>query len=93
MKKITLSIVLLLSGIAFAQIPTGYYNTATGTGYTLKTNLKKIINDQNDGLASEHISVDQGYSGLYTTYQTSDVKKQTELFGTCIQIVILFLAQ
>lgn len=74
MKKITLSILLLLSGIAFAQIPTGYYNTATGTGYTLKTNLKKIINDQNDGLASEHISVDQGYSGLYTTYQTSDVK-------------------
>lgn len=74
MKKITLSIVLLLSGIAFAQIPTGYYNTATGTGYTLKTNLKKIINDQNDGLASEHISIDQGYAGLYTTYQTSDVK-------------------
>lgn len=72
MKKITLSIVLLLSGIAFAQIPAGYYNTATGTGYTLKTNLRKIIDNQNDGIPSEHISTDQGYSGLYTTYLTSD---------------------
>ncbi|CCG53429.1 Probable extracellular ribonuclease precursor [Flavobacterium indicum GPTSA100-9 = DSM 17447] len=72
MKKITLSIVLLLSGIAFAQIPSGYYNTATGTGYTLKTNLRKIIDNQNDGIPSEHISTDQGYSGLYTTYLTSD---------------------
>src|SRR6478609_7122044 len=72
MKK-TYSLILLLSAfVGFAQIPSGYYNTATGTGYTLKTNLKKIINDVNDGLASEHISIDQTYSGLWITYQTSD---------------------
>lgn len=49
---------------AMASIPAGYYNTATGTGYTLKTQLYNIIKNHND----------QGYSGLYTTYQTSDVR-------------------
>ena len=64
MKKITLSIVLLLSGIAFAQIPSGYYSTATGTGFALKTQLHNIIKNH----------IDNTYGGLYTTYQTSDVK-------------------
>lgn len=72
MKK-TYSLILLLSAfVGFAQIPSGYYNTATGSGYTLKTNLKKIIDDANDGIPSEHISIDQGYAGLWITYQTSD---------------------
>ena len=53
---------LLLSFNAFAQIPTGYYNTANGTGYTLKTQLYNIIKGHTDN----------GYAGLYTTYQTSD---------------------
>ncbi len=46
----------------FAQIPAGYYSTATGTGYTLKTQLYNIIKGQTD----------LGYAGLWTTYQTSD---------------------
>ena len=74
MKKNYIIAFLITSFIGWAQIPAGYYDTATGSTYTLKTNLKKIIDDTNDGLASEHLSVDQGYAGLYTTYQTSDVK-------------------
>ena len=36
--------ILVFSSMSWAQIPTGYYNTATGTGLTLKTQLKKIEN-------------------------------------------------
>mgnify|MGYP000275807186 CR=1 FL=1 len=46
-KNITLITFLLCSLISWAQIPAGYYNTATGTGLTLKTNLKKIIDNVN----------------------------------------------
>ncbi|TBX66647.1 T9SS type A sorting domain-containing protein [Flavobacterium silvisoli] len=49
---------------ATASIPNGYYNGATGTGYVLKTQLFNIIKNH----------FDQGYNGLYTTYQTSDVR-------------------
>lgn len=48
--------------MGWAQIPAGYYSTATGTGYTLKTQLFNIIKNQTD----------LGYSGLWVTYQTSD---------------------
>ncbi len=51
------------TAICFAQIPGNYYDSATGSGYTLKTQLKTII-------TTGHI--DQGYSLLYTGYLTSD---------------------
>lgn len=62
MKKHYLLTFLLCSLIGWAQIPAGYYSTATGTGYTLKTQLFNIIKNQTD----------LGYSGLWVTYQTSD---------------------
>ncbi|SFB26346.1 Por secretion system C-terminal sorting domain-containing protein [Flavobacterium swingsii] len=62
MKKIYSLIAILIASIGFAQIPAGYYSTATGTGYTLKTQLYNIINGHTD----------LGYGGLWTTYQTSD---------------------
>ncbi|RZJ31128.1 MAG: endonuclease I, partial [Flavobacterium sp.] len=62
MKKIFTLALLFAAAIASAQIPSGYYNTATGTGYTLKTQLYNIIKGHTDN----------GYDGLYTTYQTSD---------------------
>lgn len=44
MKKIVLQISLFLaSANLFAQAPAGYYNNATGEGYTLKTQLYNII--------------------------------------------------
>ncbi len=62
MKKLYTIFSILSVVVGFAQIPAGYYNTATGSGYTLKTQLHNIINNQDD----------LGYSGLWVTYQTSD---------------------
>jgi endonuclease I len=52
---------LLVFNFSWSQIPTGYYNTATGSGYTLKTQLHNIIDDHND----------QGYSALWDLYTSS----------------------
>ncbi|RKS92304.1 putative secreted protein (Por secretion system target) [Flavobacterium limicola] len=62
MKKIYSALLLLFVTVGIAQIPSNYYTTATGTGYTLKTQLYNIIKGHTD----------KGYAGLYTTYQTSD---------------------
>lgn len=66
-KNYFLNLFVLISFTLWAQIPAGYYNTATGTGYTLKTQLRNII-------ASGH--VDKGYDALYNAYKTTD----TDLF-------------
>lgn len=52
----------MLSIISYAQIPAGYYNTATGTGYTLKTQLFNKIKGHTNNT----------YAGLWITYSTSD---------------------
>ncbi|TDE28714.1 T9SS type A sorting domain-containing protein [Flavobacterium ranwuense] len=62
MKKIYSVLLLLFFTAGIAQIPNGYYTSASGTGYTLKTQLYNIIKGHTDN----------GYSGLYTIYQTSD---------------------
>lgn len=59
MKKNYTLLLLLFSIFALAQAPANYYNNATGTGYTLKTQLKTII-------TTGHI--DKGYNGLWTVY-------------------------
>jgi len=76
MKKIYSFLLLLFITVSFAQIPSGYYNTATGTGYTLKTQLYNIIKGHTDN----------GYAGLYTTYQTSDVDNFYENDGTVLDM-------
>jgi endonuclease I len=76
MKKNYFLLVLLFSIIGFSQIPSGYYNTATGTGYTLKTQLYNIIKDHTNN----------GYAGLYTTYLTSDVDNFYENDGTILDM-------
>jgi len=68
MKQKLLILALLFSVFSFAQIPAGYYNTATATGYTLKTQLYNIIKGHTD----------KGYAGLWTTYSTSDRDNQYE---------------
>ena len=65
-----------MSFYAFSQIPTGYYATATGTGYTLKTQLYNKIKGHSD----------KGYAGLWTTYSTSDRDKQYENDNSIIDI-------
>jgi endonuclease I/chitodextrinase len=48
--------------LSYAQIPAGYYNSATGTGYTLKTQLFNKIKGHTNNT----------YAGLWITYSTSD---------------------
>ncbi|WP_394758383.1 endonuclease [Flavobacterium sp.] len=67
---------LLFSIYSFAQIPTGYYSTATGTGYILKTQLYNKIKAHTD----------KGYTGLWTTYATSDRDNQYENDNSIIDI-------
>jgi len=89
MKKIFTSLLLSFTIISIAQenaksddantimsIPSGYYNTATGSGYILKTQLFNIINDHND----------RTYAGLYTTYLTSDKDFYYENNGTLLDM-------
>lgn len=77
MKLKLLFTTLLFSLISFAQIPDGYYNSATGTGYTLKTNLYNII--------TPHTEI--SYSpGLWNLYYTSDVRadgKVWDIYSNC----------
>ncbi|WP_281335930.1 endonuclease [Flavobacterium eburneipallidum] len=67
---------LLFSVLSFAQIPAGYYTSATGTGYILKTQLFNIIKGHTDN----------GYDGLYNTYQTSDRDNFYENDGTILDM-------
>lgn len=76
MKQIYSLLALFYITLSFAQIPAGYYSTATGTGYTLKTQLYNIIKGHTD----------RGYAGLWTTYATSDRDNQYENDNTIIDI-------
>lgn len=49
----------------FAQIPPGYYNTATGTGYVLKTQLHDIIDNNTNSSSTAN------YGDLWDLYTTS----------------------
>ena len=64
-RKMLSAIFVFTTLVAYGQAPTGYYNTATGTSYTLKTQLYNIVKGHTD----------KGYNGLWTTYATSDRDK------------------
>jgi hypothetical protein len=76
MKKLYIAVMLLVIFVSQAQAPSGYYSTATGSGYTLKTQLYNIIKGHTD----------QGYSGLWTTYATSDRDRQNENDNTIFDL-------
>ena len=76
MKNSTTFVFLLLFNFLSAQIPSGYYSTATGTGFTLKTQLYNKVKNHTD----------QGYSGLWTTYATSDRDKEYENDNSIIDV-------
>jgi len=68
-KKIYFSLLLLFAiGTTFAQIPAGYYDSATGTGTTLKTQLYNII----------HSHTTLSYSDLWNAFYTTDVDNYYE---------------
>ncbi|MDG5492146.1 endonuclease [Psychroserpens sp. SPM9] len=86
MKYIYLFITLFFANTALAQIPAGYYDSATGTGFALKTQLKNIIDDNFDGLATEYTAQDLGYAALYVTFQNSDIDIYFENNGTLLDM-------
>lgn len=66
MKKVySLLSLLFFVTFSFAQAPAGYYNSATGTGYTLKTQLYNIIKNNTNS------STTSNYGGLWTLYTQS----------------------
>nr|WP_315029373.1 endonuclease [uncultured Chryseobacterium sp.] len=76
MKKIILF--SLFAGLAQAQAPAGYYNSANGlSGAALKTALSSIITNGHQ---------DKGYNGLWTAYKTTDIDKDYENDGTILDI-------
>ena len=76
MKQIYSLLFLFLFIAGFAQAPDGYYANATGTGYTLKTQLYNIIKDHTV----------QTYGGLYVTYETSDIDNFFENDGSVLDM-------
>jgi len=77
MRKITLLAFLFITFISVAQIPAGYYTTATGTGYTLKTQLKTIITNGH---------IDRGYNSLNNEYVNTDVDNYYENDGSILDM-------
>jgi len=77
MKLKLLFLTLLCSYLSFAQIPAGYYSTATSTGFTLKTELYNII--------SPH-TVLTYTPGLWDLYPSSDKRsdgKVWDIYSNC----------
>ena len=76
MKKIILFSVF--AGLAHAQAPAGYYNSANGlSGAALKTALSGIITSGHQ---------DKGYNGLWTAYKTTDIDKDYENDGSILDM-------
>ncbi|MEP4534850.1 MAG: endonuclease [Cyclobacteriaceae bacterium] len=67
---------ILISASSLAQIPTSYYSSATGTGYSLKTQLHDIIDDHNN----------QGYTALWNFYSNYELDAYYESDGTILDI-------
>lgn len=73
LKKFTFTTFLTLFftvSTAFAVIPTGYYNTATGTGASLKTQLYNIINGHTV----------KSYDYLWTAFETTDKRADNKVW-------------
>jgi len=77
MKNIYSYLLLLVSVAGMAQIPNGYYNSATGTGYTLKNQLHNKIKNHN---------TIQYTPGLWNLYPSTDKKpngKVWDIYSNC----------
>jgi endonuclease I len=69
--------IFLMSSVAFAQVPSGYYNTATGTGFTLKTQLYTIISESHQP---------QPFSTHWSFFESADVLpngKVWDIYANC----------
>ena len=76
MKKINSIIILFCFQFGISQIPSGYYDNATGISYNLKTQLYNIINQQND----------QGYSAIDSFFADHDIDNYYEIDFTILDL-------
>lgn len=76
LKYIISGLLFFASITAQAQIPAGYYNTATGSGFTLKTQLHDIIDGHNS----------QSYSNVWTFVESNDLDAYYENNSTILDI-------
>jgi endonuclease I len=89
MKKLYTLLLLFITSVAFAQPPAGYYSSATGSGYTLKSQLETIIDAVNDGNGQPFHDTSNGYGSLWNLYESSDalpppaVNKVWEMYSDC----------
>jgi endonuclease I len=77
---------LLICSLGFAQIPNNYYDNATGSGYTLKNQLKTIIDNIDDGNGQNFHDTSVTYGDLWEVYKTSDVRsdgKVWDIYSDC----------
>ena len=74
-KKIALIFIFTLS-LAHSQVPDGYYDSATGVNYELKSQLYEIINNHSD----------QGYNSLDDFYTNYDFDNYYENDNTILDI-------
>ncbi|MGZ5262848.1 MAG: endonuclease [Kaistella sp.] len=76
--SISLLITLFMVSFVSAQIPAGYYSSASGlTGYALKSQLKVIVTNGH---------TDNGYGGLWEAYKVGDLDKYYENDNTILDI-------
>ncbi len=79
-------LLLFTTTFSFAQIPSGYYDTATGSGFTLKSQLETIIDATDDGNGLPFHDTSVTYSDLWSLYEASDVRtdgKVWEMYSDC----------
>ncbi|MBS7334211.1 MAG: endonuclease [Weeksellaceae bacterium] len=84
MKKNLFSIIIIaLSHFGLAQAPSGYYNSATGTGFTLKTQLYNIIKDHNTKSYGQLWGLYTGYPNAFNDnwYDASDADKIMDIYS------------
>lgn len=86
MKKNFTLLLLLTLGFAFSQIPTGYYDHATSTGYDLKNELKQIINTSTEGFPNEYIHQPHVYNDFDAFTAANDLDNYYENDGTILDI-------
>ena len=69
--KCLVVLITLITLTVKAQIPTGYYDGATGKkGYELKTALHQIIKDHKD----------IGYNAVWQAFKTTDIKSNGKVW-------------
>lgn len=82
MKNLYLIVLFVSINYSFSQIPTGYYSTANSTGYTLKSQLYNIINNNTNSS-----SLPSNYGAMWNLFTGSGFRDNYyEIDGSLLDI-------